>query len=480
MNSYQMAWRSFVRKPVKSILLVLVVFIISLFLIAGMASENASIATQDSTRQAVGAGFLLEENAVSRSKRVARLSGQIGNKEGSLGGFYQEKIVINGSESWRTWTDNSFETLELDDIKKIASVQGISDYNIVTGTTAVNPVNFQRIEDNDTDQNGDAKGVSLIGNLDMSMYSDVLFGNLSLKTGRLVKSDDENVCVISEELAEKNNLAIGDRLQFNNFHDRENSPVSEAKIIGIYQVKEKMAPYMSGDTYRSENVIFTDLRFPEKAEGENSPLYAKAYFKAGNVDEYEKIKNDIKNVDIDWERYDLIDNSGKLDTMSSNFNNLQSMSQLLTWIAAGASFVILSLIFVFWLKSRVQEAGILLALGKSKLQIMRQILLEALAAAVVGIIISFAASHSVSGLTADYLVKQQVRQEKEQELLDEGKTAKPFVENEQEVIGVNVSVTPQILLSASLSVMALVILSVAASGIIILKQNPKDILSEMS
>ena len=24
---------------------------------------------------------------------------------------------------------------------------------------------------------------------------------------------------------------------------------------------------MSGDTYRSENVIFTDLRFPEKAEG---------------------------------------------------------------------------------------------------------------------------------------------------------------------------------------------------------------------
>lgn len=86
----------------------------------------------------------------------------------------------------------------------------------------------------------------------------------------------------------------------------------------------------------------------------------------------------------------------------------------------------------------------------------------------------------VSELTADYLVKQQVQQEKEQELLDEGKTAKPFVENEQEVIGVNVSVTPQILLSASLSVMALVILSVAASGIIILKQNPKDILSEMS
>ena len=34
----------------------------------------------------------------------------------------------------------------------------------------------------------------------------------------------------------------------------------EAEIIGIYQVKQKMTPYMSGDTYRSENVIFTDLK----------------------------------------------------------------------------------------------------------------------------------------------------------------------------------------------------------------------------
>ena len=29
---------------------------------------------------------------------------------------------------------------------------------------------------------------------------------------------------------------------------------------------------MQGDTYRSENVIFTDLRFPEKAEGENKSI----------------------------------------------------------------------------------------------------------------------------------------------------------------------------------------------------------------
>ncbi|MFR5585635.1 MAG: FtsX-like permease family protein [[Clostridium] scindens] len=54
------------------------------------------------------------------------------------------------------------------------------------------------------------------------------------------------------------------------------------------------------------------------------------------------------------------------------------MSNVLIWIIAGASFVILCLIFIFWMKSRVQEAGILLALGAHKIRILCQMLLEAL------------------------------------------------------------------------------------------------------
>ena len=56
--------------------------------------------------------------------------------------------------------------------------------------------------------------------------------------------------------------------------------------IGIYTVKEKMRPYMSGDTYRSENVIFADLHFPEKADNDD-PLFVSAYYKVADVDEYD-------------------------------------------------------------------------------------------------------------------------------------------------------------------------------------------------
>ena len=482
MNCFQMAWRSVIRKPVKSILLLFVVCMISTFMLSGMASKNASIATQDKTRQAIGAGLLLEGNESNRHKRIDSISEKIGEgKEGSLDGVHQKKLESSGGISWQVWTDNSFETLKIDDIEKIASVSGIADYNITTVITAANPVNFTRIEDSDVDQSSDMLGVSLLGNRDMSMNVDVLSGNVSIKTGRMIMKEDLDVCVISEEIAAKNDLKIGDKLQFNDYHDRKSSTIYEARIVGIYQVKQKMTSYMSGDTFRSENVIFTDLRFPEKAQGnENDPLFVKAYFKVENVDHYDSVKEAVKKVDIDWERYDLIDNNGNLETMSSNFNDLQSMSQILIWGTAGASFVILFLIFIFWLKNRSQEVGIFLALGTSKFRILGLILIEAVIIALIGISISFTIAPSISNITAAYLVEQQVQQAEEDKMLDIGKIGTDYQEPEQEVTGVNVDITPEMFLLDGLGVIVLITVSVMTASIMILRRNPKDILSEMS
>ena len=162
MNFLGLARRSVLRKPVKSILLLIVVFVISTLLLAGMSSRNASIEVQDKTRQAIGAGFLLEKNDEYRAKRIEELSKEIGDKDGELDGYYQKKIVVNGSVNWNTGTTNVFETLDLKDIEKISETKGISDYNITTAVTAVNPVGFSRIEDKDTDQSSDIGGVSLI------------------------------------------------------------------------------------------------------------------------------------------------------------------------------------------------------------------------------------------------------------------------------------------------------------------------------
>jgi len=480
MNGFSLAWRSVIRKPVKSVLLFVTVFTISLLLLSGMSSGKATIQMQDDTRQAIGAGLLLEENEADRHRRIDALSGQLEHKEGSLGGYHQEKVTINGVESWRTWTDNSFETLLVEDIEKIAGMEGIADYNITTVTTAARPVDFIRIEDEDVDQYSDLGGVSLIGNKDMSMDSNFLSGNAFITDGRMIREGEEDVCVISVELADKNQLETGDRIRLGNCRDKEDSTVYEAEIVGIYQVNQPIAPYMFGDTYRSENIIFTDLDFPEKVEGKaGDPLYEKAYFKIADVDEYETVKIRVMGTDIAWERYDLIDNNGNMNILSANFNEMEKYSSILVWVISGASLIILFLIFQFWMKSRNREIGIMLSMGASKIRLLAQIMTEALMIATVAVLVSFLAAPRVSALTADYLVEQQIQSAEEQDLLDEEKVAFSYEKSEQNVVGVHTEITSGILVQDVAGIVLLIMVSVCVAGIAILKRNPKDILQEL-
>lgn len=288
---------------------------------------------------------------------------------------------------------------------------------------------------------------------------------------------DQDVCVISEELALLNNLTVGDRIGFSPV--KQEGPIQYAEIVGIYQVREPMTPYMSGDTYRSENIIFTNLDFPAKAE-QDSPLFEKAYFKVEQVDEYEAVKERIQQTDINWERYDLIDNNGNLDTMASNFNDLEHISQMLLLIIAGASFIILSLIFVFWMKSRTHEIGILMSLGISKLEILFQMILEAFFIGIIAVSLSFLAAPMVSKTAAEYLVVQQEQQAQLQEDQTANQIQTEYVAPELTVTDVQISLSSSMFCADGISITLLTLLSVSLAGITMFRKKPREILSEMS
>lgn len=482
MNLFQRAIRSCLRKPVKSILLLLVIGTISLLFLSGMASRSANIAAKDSTRQAIGAGFLLEGNPENRNKRLQEAFKAIEEtfgvgQSGSYQGVHAETIISNGQPSGYVWTDHSFESLVREDIEKIAAASEISDYNITTVPTPVKPEGFSRIEDPDKDQTYDSKGVSLVGNRTMNLDSNVLNGVVTIKDGRMTVPQDQDVCVISEELALLNNLTVGDRIGFSPV--KQEGPIQYAEIVGIYQVRESMTPYMSGDTYRSENIIFTNLDFPAKAE-QDSPLFEKAYFKVEQVDEYEAVKERIQQTDINWERYDLIDNNGNLDTMASNFNDLEHISQMLLLIIAGASFIILSLIFVFWMKSRTHEIGILMSLGISKLEILFQMILEAFFIGIIAVSLSFLAAPMVSKTAAEYLVVQQEQQAQLQEDQTANQIQTEYVAPELTVTDVQISLSSSMFCADGISITLLTLLSVSLAGITMFCKKPREILSEMS
>ena len=342
--------------------------------LGAMASRSASIYTQDATRQAIGATFRIEGNEENRRKRLDQAMDVLGDREGSYGGV-THKWLENGADM--VVTDNSFETVKEDDVKKIAQVEGIEEYNLITIATVVNPVNFSRIEDSDMDQSTDVGGVNLRGNRIMEMDMDVSAGKISLIEGRMIEKDDRDVCVISKELAELNHLKTGNLLKFNDYHDKEHSTIYSAEIIGIYETKQERKSIMYGDSYRPENTIFTDMSFPEKPSGnEGNPFYQYAIFKVQNAGKYDQVKKSVQKANIDWSRYDLIDNNGNIKNMTENFGQMDQMSKGLLLIVSVSGLVILVLVFLFWIKNRTQEIGIMMSLGKCKFEIWVQFLWE--------------------------------------------------------------------------------------------------------
>ena len=79
----------------------------------------------------------------------------------------------------------------------------------------------------------------------MEMDMDVASGKIKLVEGRMIKENETDVCVVSDELAKLNSLKPGDELQFNNAKDKENSQEYSAKIVGIYKTTQKIKPVMS-------------------------------------------------------------------------------------------------------------------------------------------------------------------------------------------------------------------------------------------
>ncbi len=479
MNLFGLSIRSVLRKRAKTVLLLLIIFITSAFIFAGWACKSASIQTQNESRQAIGASFRLEENEANRHERMEELSKQVGDGNGGEGGYYQEQLA---SGDWRTWTDNSFETLLMEDILRIAEVDGVEEVNITTANTVVNPVNFERIEDKDVDQNSDQRGVSLRGTLRMELDFDVQKGNIEVNEGRMITSEDTDVCVVSREIADLNGLQVGDVLEFNNWKERETSTVYKAEIVGIYDSVSGIIPIMYGDSYRSENIIFTDLSFPEKPEGnEGSPLYQYATFVVGDVNEYEAVKKRIQAVDIGWERYDFLDNTGMSDTMTENFGELEKMSSLILIVVCISGVVIICLVFLFWLKGRVHEIGIYLSLGRTKFSIIAQMLLEGVLVGCVSFLLATAASPMISKGIVGYLVDYQVRVRTEDEQLNASMVLNGSLEDDKtEIVGITVEISGDVVFLSGVSVLGVIMIAIALSCISIMVQKPKEILSRMS
>lgn len=463
MGLIQRAILSVWRKKIKTLLFLIIIVVIACFEFAIGSTKNAQIIIQNSAQAASQKSFRIELNLADYRQRLMDIP---------------VTKLPNGA-TLSTMPDNQFGSVLMEDVQRIAEAEGIQSYNITTATFAVNPYNFKRIEDSEADQYNDPQAVTLRGNLNMEKDKDVLKGNLELKEGRWGNEKDLNVCVISDEIAQMNNLSIGDKLEFNDYKDRENSNVYTAEIIGIYLNAKSIDALMPGDTYRGENIIFTDLDFPEKVtQTPGDPLYQYATFYTKSGHDYNQVKENIKKININWKRYDLIDDSGAVEQLSENFGNISEIGNILFVICTGSGVIIVFLNFLFWVKQRQKEIGILISLGKSRLEIIGQFLTEAILIACIAFFISIFISPIVAENMSNYIVMKQNDQNRESNQVLSEQIEGPTNSDEiSEKLGaVDVQVTTIMYAENFLQIFIIIIGAIILMSFSIMKKKPKDIL----
>ena len=264
---------------------------------------------------------------------------------------------------------------------------------------------------------------------------------------------DQRQVIIHEKLANKNNWKIGDKIIISELTD--NNIKNQLTIIGIFsgQIQEEFNG-LSSDL--SENTIYASLY-------QNNLVDSATFF----VDQPEKIDQiiaEIKKSPLDWQNIDIVKNTKAFEVIESNIKTIKAIIKAMVVGIFIANIIALSLILTLWLRERIYEIGILLAIGQTKLAIICQFIIELILTSFPAVIIAVFLGNFLSAQFLTHLLATE----------DLNKlTSSPPV-NPIDIENLTV-------ISASLAILLIVIVSaVLITSFAILSQKPKKILSKIS
>lgn len=421
------------RQRFKTIILFLILTIIATFILTGIAIRDASIGATADVQTAIGGKIILEIDM-----------------EGHMG---------DGQENeWGTAYTYNGDLITQEIVDAIEGVEGVVDYNSEEAAGYYGAgVNFKYLPA--------AFDISYTPYGETSTYTITLSsekcgafqsGKYKLIDGRHITPNDKYACLISKELADYNQLSVGDKIKM---YSLDSDAISEFEIVGIFDgTKGAAGNAMTVDEipancgYISYATMF-ELFGDEYGGYGQLAIYVENPVSIQNV--YDRIsalpelKGKTLKLSIDTDEYDVI---------AVPLESLQKLMNTTIIIISAVSVVILTLLLTIWIRGRKKEIGILLSVGKSKTNIMLQIFTETFVVAVISFAVSIPFSNLIAEKAGAFLVSRV-----------EAGTA-----------NLNVQIDATYLLPLYAIGILLISMSVIASSWTIIRSKPKDILTKMS
>lgn len=442
-----------IRKKGKTVSLFLIIFVVAVFLISCFGVLSASERLSKDIRASIGAAFYIRANT---------------------------KVSVN--ESGQTAVKENNVHITQKEIDKIMQTNEIKYCNPINyGFAKSDAIDFIP-GDKHTEESNMGKVTALRFS---ALASDFTEETAVLAEGKHITDADNGKILISEQLANANHLSVGDTLTLT--HAKlgkidgvyiDEIPVKTAyvqvEVSGIYKLNiggnsnKPTASIAANEIYASLDVL------NELNESETGIYTGEVGFYITDPAKLDNITGNVQLLQsIDWTIHFIRTNDFQYFKVADRLASIGDLVKILLVLVSVVSAAFLTLLLTMRMRGRMQEAGILLAAGITKRQIIAGFLFEVLLVTIIALILSYIVSFGVTSFWGHSLFSELQPNLLNDETLTTGMNSGIQIENY-----LKLSVMDTLLIY--LCQITVIIASAFISSIMIMRLKPKEILSKIS
>ena len=289
--------------------------------------------------------------------------------------------------------------------------------------------------------------------LDSSLDIKFLNGTYKLEEGRHIQPEDSYVALIPKELADKNSLSVGDKITFQD--GVEEAGTSTFEIIGLFGGTEGTTKQAITPDGIPANCGYIDINSLDKIYGLTGYDYLDIY--THSPEEARELMETIKNLpEVKGKTFVFNLNTEDFDMVSTPLSSFGSMVDTAVWTITVIGTLIIVLFLALWTRSRKKEIAILLAVGRSKAEIVEQFLTENILIAILSMLASIALSFGLANQIGSFII---------------GKAG-------EDIANLNIQIATSDMIKVFGTGFILICLAVVIASYTVIRLQPKDILTK--
>lgn len=225
---------------------------------------------------------------------------------------------------------------------------------------------------------------------------------------------DGNYCFINEELAELNEIEIGDTIRFVSPQDEDIK--FSYQVVGIF--KENSSEEASNGGFQmfsnSANTIITNAAAVSAAADKDTDLVQQVtpHYFLTSLEDAEAFEEELYSKGLD-ESFSVTTNEDQVENATSAISNISGFAVMFLVIILAIGAVILFVINMLNVRERKYEIGVLRTIGMKKTKLAAQFVSELLIITICALIVGGGIGACLSKPVGNFLLKSEISQSQE-------------------------------------------------------------------